>query len=402
MPRQSALRHIEAGRNLAETCLYQGEDEGEERPFDAIRASGTSVTATHLPSTPGTTLWGYLPGENDSPVLTVNPGDRVTIDTVSHEGILEDQGRDPVAFFGRHGVVPADVLPDAIEIAAHAEHLAGGGPHVVTGPIAVRGAAPGDRLVVRVDDLRPRAGYGVVSSRHGRGVLPDRFPARGPVTSIFCRAEDGYGLLPLRPGPVGTPGTAGDQARFPLAPFLGIMGVTPSGAARRHSVPPGEFGGNIDIALLGRGSVLFLPVQVPGAGFFVGDPHFAQGNGEIALTALEAPLTATLTLDLIGGEQAREYFGAVTGPVVLTADYLVPTGLDTDLNVAVARCAANAVELLGARFGMAAEHAYAYLSAAADFDISQVVDQVKGVHARIRRADFPGSTSFGAGRDLMW
>jgi acetamidase/formamidase len=345
--------------------------------------------ARHLPSTPGTTLWGYLPGENDAPVLTVDPGDQVTIDTVSHEGILEDQGRDPVAFFGRHGVGPADVLPDAIEIAAHAEHLAGGGPHVVTGPIAVRGARPGDWLAVRVDDLRPRAGYGIVSSRHGRGALPDRFPARGPVTSIFCRAEDGHGLLPLRPGPVGARGTASELVRFPLAPFLGIMGTTPAGQARRHSVPPGEFGGNLDITLLGRGSVLFLPVQVPGAGFFVGDPHYAQGNGEIALTALEAPLTATLTLGLVDGGRARECFGAVTGPVALTADYLVPTGLDADLDVAVSRCAANAVELLGARFGMDPEQAYAYLSAATDFDISQVVDQVKGVHARIRRSDFP-------------
>jgi acetamidase/formamidase len=356
----------------------------------------------HLPSTPGTTLWGYLPGENDPPVLTVDPGDQITIDTVSHEGILEDQGRDPVTFFGRHGVDPADVLPDAIEIAAHAEHLGGGGPHVVTRPIAVRGAMPGDRLVVRVDELRPRAGYGIVSSRHGRGVLPDRFPARGPVTSIFCRAVDGYGLLPLRPGPAGAPSGASDLVRFPLAPFLGIMGVTPSGAARRHSVPPGEFGGNLDIALLGPGSVLFLPVQVPGAGFFIGDPHYAQGNGEIALTALEAPLRATLTLGLMEGERARAYFGAVTGPIAATADYVVPTGLDADLDVAVARCAANAVELLGARFGMAAEHAYAYLSAAADFDISQVVDQVKGVHARIRRADFPGGTSFPWREDLTW
>jgi acetamidase/formamidase len=359
-------------------------------------------TPWHLSSTPETTLWGYLPGENDTSVLTVDPGDRITIDTVSHEGILEDQGRDPVRFFGRHGVDPADVLPDAIEIAAHAEHLAGGGPHVVTGPIAVRGAVPGDRLVVRVDDLRPRAGYGIVSSRHGRGVLPDLFPARGPVTSIFFRAEDGHGLLPLRPGKVGAPRAAGDLVRFPLAPFLGIMGVTPAGTARRHSVPPGEFGGNLDIALLGRGSLLFLPVQVPGAGFFVGDPHYAQGNGEVALTALEAPLTATLTLGLMDRKRAREYLGAVTGPVALTADHIVATGLDADLDVAVARCAANAVELLGSRFGMAPEHAYAYLSAAADFDISQVVDQVKGVHALIRRADFPGRTDFPWTAEPAW
>jgi acetamidase/formamidase len=159
-------------------------------------------------------------------------------------------------------------------------------------------------------------------------------------------------------------------------------------------VPPGQFGGNLDIALLGRGSVLFLPVEVPGAGFYVGDPHYAQGNGEIALTALEAPLRATLTLGLMEARQVRECFGKVTGPIGLTADYVVPTGLDADLDVAVAQCAANAVELLGARYGMAAEHAYAYLSAATDFDISQVVDRVKGVHARIRRTDFPGQAGW--------
>ena len=341
------------------------------------------MSLPYLPATPGTTLWGRLPCEADVPALTVNPGQQVTIDTVSHEGILEDQGRDPVAFFGRHGIEPSSVLPDAIDIAANAEHLPGGGPHVVTGPIAVRGARPGDLLVVRVDDLRRRAGYGIVSSRHGRGVLPARFPVDGQVSSVFCRVEQAHGVLPLRPG------TADPLVRFPLAPFLGIMGVTPRGQDRRHSTPPGDFGGNLDIALLGQGSVLYLPIQVPEAGFYIGDPHYAQGDGEIALTALEAPLTATLTLDLIEAERAHASFGAVTGPVGLTPKFVVPTGLDADLDVAVARCAANAVELLATGFGMAEEYAYAYLSAATDFNISQVVDQVKGVHARIRLADFP-------------
>jgi acetamidase/formamidase len=352
------------------------------------------MSVPYLPATSATTLWGYLPSEADAPVLTIDPGQQVTIDTISHEGILEDQGRDPVAFFGGYGVGPADVLADAVELAANGEHLPGGGPHVITGPVAVRGARPGDRLVVRVDSLRPRAGYGIVSSRHGRGALPGRFPAAGQrVTSVFCRTQDGHGVLPLRPGgpggPGGEAGGGAGQVTFPLAPFLGIMGVTPRGPGRRHSTPPGQFGGNLDIALLRTGSVLYLPVEVPEAGFYVGDPHYAQGNGEVALTALEAPLTATLTLGLMDGARARECFGAVSGPVVRTSDYVVPTGLDADLDVAVARCTENAVALLAARFGMAEDYAYAYLSAATDFDISQVVDQVKGVHARIRLADFP-------------
>jgi acetamidase/formamidase len=134
--------------------------------------------------------------------------------------------------------------------------------------------------------------------------------------------------------------------------------------------------------------VLYLPVLVPGAGFYVGDPHYAQGNGEIALTALEAPLHAELTIDLIPAGRVRELFGAAHGPIVRTSEFLVPTGLDPDLDAAVADCGRNAVALLGAAFGMAPERAYAYLSAAADFDISQVVDIVKGAHARIRMADF--------------
>jgi acetamidase/formamidase len=169
------------------------------------------------------------------------------------------------------------------------------------------------------------------------------------------------------------------------------MGVTPRGSVRRGSTAPGEFGGNLDISLLLPGSVLYLPVEVPDAGFYVGDPHYAQGNGEIALTALEAPLTATLTLGLVEAAEGKARFGEVAGPVVTTPEYLVPTGLDADLDIALERCAANAVELLRASFGMDPELGYAYLSAAADFDISQVVDLVKGVHARIRRADFPGS-----------
>jgi acetamidase/formamidase len=203
---------------------------------------------------------------------------------------------------------------------------------------------------------------------------------------VFCRVDDRHGYLPLRPDDGDRPG-----ACFPLAPFLGIMGVTPRRAVRLGSTAPGAFGGNLDIALLLPGSVLYLPVEVPGAGFYVGDPHYAQGNGEIALTALEAPLTATLTLGLVEAEEAKARFGEVTGPVVTTPEYLVPTGLDADLDVALERCAANAVELLRASFGMDPELGYAYLSAAADFDISQVVDLVKGVHARIRRADFPGT-----------
>jgi acetamidase/formamidase len=349
----------------------------------------TTAARQHLSATVSTTLWGRLPCADDAPVLTVDPGEQVSIDTVSHEGIMEDQGRDPVAFFGGHGVPGADVLADAIAIASNGTHTSADGPHVVNGPIGVRGAAVGDYLAVRVDELVPRTTYGVISSRHGKGLLPGVFPANGKLTSIFCsvlEAADGradaLATLPL------TAGSTARVVRFPIAPFLGVMGVATPGSGRLHSTPPGEYGGNLDISLLRAGSTLFLPVQVPGAGFYIGDPHLAQGNGEIALTALEAPLRATLTIDVIPRQRAEQLFGAARGPVVRTQEYLVPTGLDTDLDEAVAKCGRNALALLKASFGMDEELAYAYLSAATDFDISQVVDVVKGVHARIRISDF--------------
>ena len=160
---------------------------------------------------------------------------------------------------------------------------------------------------------------------------------------------------------------------------------------RPHSVPPGPHGGNLDIKLLTAGSALYLPVQVPGALAYVGDPHFAQGDGEVALTALEASLRATVRFDVLDEAAAVERFGRLAGALAETADYLIPTGLDPDLDEAVRRCVRAAITLLRARFGLDPEHALAYLSAATDFNISQVVDRVTGVHARIRVADFEAS-----------
>ena len=337
-------------------------------------------------------MWGRLPCEVDEPVLSVDAGERLSLDTVSHEGILEDQGRDPVTFFGGHGIAASDVLGDAIAIAAQGTHTPEDGPHVVVGPVMVAGAGVGDYLVVRIDELCPRAPYGIISSRHGKGVLPECFPANGaPLTSIFCTVDGlEHGVEAARASLPLAAGRTEGLVRFPIAPFLGIVGVATPGAHRLHSTPPGEHGGNIDVALVREGSTVYLPVQVPGGGLYVGDPHFAQGNGEIALTALEAPLRATITVDVLPRARATELFGGARGPVLKTADHLVPTGMDVDLDEAVAKCARNAIELLAASFAMDRELAYAYLSAATDFDISQVVDVVKGVHARIRLADFAG------------
>ncbi len=336
----------------------------------------------YIPASPQTVLWGRLPCATDAAVLAVAPGSTVTFDTVSHEGILPDQGQDPFGYFTGHGVAPDEVLLDAIEIAASVPRdAANDGPHVVTGPVFVEGAEPGDLLKITVVALAPRVPYGVISNRHGKGALPGILP-RGPENvSVFTPVQDGTGRLPLTDG--------GDRVvSFPLAPFLGTMGVAVADTARPHSVPPGAHGGNIDINLLVEGTVLYLPVQVPGALAYVGDPHFAQGDGEIALTALEASLRATLRFEVVPRIEALAAFGEVTGPLVRTDEYLVPTGLDPDLNEAMRKAVRAALDLLQARYGMAEHLAYAYLSAATDFDVSQVVDIVCGVHARIREADF--------------
>jgi acetamidase/formamidase len=360
------------------------------------------IRGTYLPADPATVFWGRLPSGADSPVLEVDADTEVTIDTISHEGVLGDQGSDPVAFFASHGVAADGVLRDAAELTATRTRDPEDGPHVVTGPVFVRGAQPGDLLAIDVVELLPRVPYGVISNRHGRGALPGEFPRGAHNVSIFASLDDpGEALsaqdrahpdadthevgqtasIPLRAG-------AEERVHFPTSPFLGIMGVAVAGDERPHSVPPGMHGGNIDINLLTVGSTLYLPVLVPGALAYVGDPHFAQGDGEVALTAMEASLRATLRFRIVPADDPFAPFVHEYGPVVETPEYWVPTGMDDDLREAMKKSVRAAIRFLVGGYEMDEEHAYAYLSAATDFDISQVVDRVTGVHARIRKADF--------------
>ncbi|MFT4041713.1 MAG: acetamidase/formamidase family protein [Gordonia sp. (in: high G+C Gram-positive bacteria)] len=340
----------------------------------------------YLASTPSTVSWGELPCETDTPVHEMASGQIITIDTVSHEGILPDQGRDPREFFARFGVPAGRILPDAIDIAASGIiHTSAQGPHVVTGPVAVRGAEPGDLLALDIIELSRRADYGIVSSRHGKGALPEEFPADGHAsTSVFCTAFDDIGVLPLRQDDSSFTDRHQRSIRFPLNPFLGIMGVAAAGHVRPYSVPPGRYGGNLDIRVFGIGATVYLPVQVPEALFYIGDPHYSQGDGEVALTAFEAPLRATLRVEVIaGGAQL-----AGGRPFGETAEHLVSIGLDPDLDEAVRDSVDAALDLMLARYGVPRHLGYAYLSAACDVRVSQVVDQVKGCHTLIRKADF--------------
>ncbi|HEU0102006.1 MAG TPA: acetamidase/formamidase family protein [Mycobacteriales bacterium] len=360
------------------------------------------LRGSYLPSRPGQVYWGKLPNRSSEPILSLASGGVVTIDTVSHEGVLEDQGRDPREYFGGFGVPESKVLRDAVRVAEDAVHD-GPGPHVVTGPVAVRGAQPGDVLKVEVLDLRLRVPYGVISNRHGKGALPGEYPEawedvprlqkyfnEGGNVSVFTPvAQDAGGLRGQLPGV---------RNGFPLAPFMGLMGVARDTRELVDSVPPTVTGGNIDINDLGVGSTLWLPVQVAGAKFFTGDPHMAQGDGEVALTAMEGSLRATFRLTVVkpgGAAPSVAFDGYAFGE---TASHWLPIGLSdpdgpvdgqfTSLDLAMKAAVRNAMAFLTRDLGMDAPVAYAYLSAAADFQVSQVVDRTTGVHALVRKADF--------------
>lgn len=225
-----------------------------------LQPGAGKVEGRYVRSTPETVHWGKLPGPDSLPAATVSSGALVTIDTVSHEGILADQGRDPVAFFARHGIAAAKVLDDAKALATSS--LTPDGPCIVTGPVAVRGAEPGDILKVDLLGLVPRVPYGVLSNRHAAGTSHD--------VSTFTpvhRVEAGY-RVQLRAG-------------RPLDPSLGILGVA------GDALTDGD--------ALGVGSSLFVPVQVPGAKFFAGDPHYARDGDDV----LEAPLRASFRLTVL-------------------------------------------------------------------------------------------------------
>jgi acetamidase/formamidase len=350
-------------------------------------------------------------------------GQTITIDTVSHEGILEDQGRNPVEYFGSHGVAESDVLQDAVDIASGYSRTPRNfdvdGPHVVTGPVFVDGAQPGDVLKIQTLEATPRVPYGVVSSRHGKGALALSAKGEAPAgigldevmppvatdgrqtkdpmkygnVSTFTAVENSHGVMPF-----------GDAAvRFPLRPFMGMMGVAFASAPgltspNANSVPPTLGGGNIDISLLGAGSTFYLPVFADGALFYVGDPHMAMGDGEVALTAMEGALRGTFRLTVCKKGSGDAPSVAYMYPFAENKDSWIPIGLSdpdgaangqgNDLNVAMRRAIVNALNFLEDDRGMDRPTAYAYLSAAANFSVSQVVDKTVGVHAQIAKDHF--------------
>jgi len=250
-----------------------------------------------------------------------------------------------------------------------------GGPHILTGPVAVRGARAGQVLEVRIKAIELFQDWGYNTIRPLAGALPYDFDTMRmihiPLDKMRMVGRMPWGL------------------DLELKPFFGIMAVAPPLAwGPVNSPPPRKNGGNLDNKELVAGTTLYLPVFVENALFSVGDGHAAQGNGEVCLTALEASLRADVRLTVLDDAAARDAVGLLRYPFVETDEHWIPMGLHEDLNEAMRDAVRRAITFLETKIGMERHLAYAYLSAAGDFEVSQVVDIVKGVHCRIRKSDF--------------
>lgn len=324
----------------------------------------------YVHQTPENAVFGNFPAQK-APILTVKSGETVRIDGGGGNRWGDDSPED---WLKENGLKP-DVQQRAsiAEIARVVKETPRqpGIPngHMLVGPIAVEGAMPGDTLEVQILSVEPRIPYGVVSMRPGRGGIPDEVPA--PYTKVVpLDLKRRVGLF--EPG-----------IEVPLGPFNGVMGVLPDASEgdNRRSGPPGLFGGNLDCKELVGGTKLFLPVFRPGAMFFTGDSHAAQGDGEVTVTAIETANTAVFRFVLHKGMK-------LTAPRAETPTHWITFGLDPDLDKAMQMAIRETNGFLAQEKGLDFNRAFALSSIGIDFRVTQVVDDVKGVHAMIPKALF--------------
>lgn len=233
----------------------------------------------------------------------------------------------------------------------------------VTGPIFVEGAEPGDALKVTIDAFKP-SGFGWTANIPGFGLLADQF--KEPAINIWK-----YDAGSLEPA------LFGKNARVPLKPFAGTIGNAPAEPGHHSVVPPRRVGGNLDIRDLAAGTVLYLPVEVAGALFSVGDTHAAQGDGEVCGTAIESPMDVVLKLDLVKDARLKMPRFTTPGPVTRHLDakgYEVTTGIEPDLMEGAKSAVSQMIDLLAGRYGMAPVDAYMLCSVCGDLRISEIVD----------------------------
>lgn len=305
-----------------------------------------------LELSPDTMVIGYIDNATP-PALEVESGDTVVFE---------------IAGSGGDAVSENTTLDELVELLqSRAPHA---GMHSLTGPIAVRGAKPGQALKVDILDIVPRE-YGFnfqLPADMQKGLLPDDFP-NGRITHYRNNLEDM--TIELYPGVVA-----------PLAPFMGILATAPAEPGKHHSVPPWNFGGNIDLAAAVVGTSVYLPVQIDGANFFAGDAHSVQGHGEVCTSAIETAFSRVeVRLEVVD-------MGPLARPRVETDSSWITLGIDEDLLVASQQAIRDMIELIGAMYSIPREDAYTICSATVDLSISQIVNGVRGVHASLPKSIF--------------
>lgn len=273
-------------------------------------------------------------------MLLVAPGETITFDITDASG----------------GQITPDCTTEVFTI-YDSDHV-----NPVTGPVFIDGAQPGDTLAVRLESYAP-SGWGWTANIPGFGLLADDFPDAA--------------LLHWKYQPNGSqPLLFAEKAEIPLSPFAGTIGVAPAEPGPHSIIPPRHVGGNMDVRDLVAGSVLYLPVEVKGALFSIGDTHAAQGDGEVCGTAIESPMQVTLTFEIIKGEAPKmpriiTPWRRVTG----TAGTIqITTGIGPDLHEASRAAVRGMIDLATKTHGLSAIDAYMLCSVAGDLRISQVVD----------------------------
>jgi acetamidase/formamidase len=334
----------------------------------------------NLPATKKNVHWGYFDCDL-APAISVESGDLIRAEAITHHaGDAPDLLMDG----------PIRQLFNEIPIEDRNP-----GVHILTGPIYVEDAMPGDMLEVRYYEMTPRFKYGSNVAANW-GYLASEFMEKERVTiySIDTDSRQAEALFAYDyPGKYNKPGRlmnykqcdcqpALSGVRVPMRPHLGTAGVAINVAGRVSSIPPGSHGGNIDNWRIGAGSTMYYPVQVDGALFSLGDPHVSQGDGEVSGTAIEASLNVLFQVSV-----RKDFFFPT--PILETPKYLIVHGFDEDLNVATRSASMDTLRLLTELKGISRDDAYSLMSVAADYSITQVVDGKRGVHVRLPRSIFP-------------
>ncbi len=312
------------------------------------------MTHHHLDAGPDTVHWGHFDAALP-PVLTIESGDTVTISTVS----------------GPADVMPPPpfVVPDALR--AVQERVPNRLPgHMCTGPVAVRGARPGQVLAVRIDAVELHYDWGFTLAAPLRGALPEEVAERHLIHIPLDR-ETMTGRLPW-------------GLELPLRPFFGVMAVAPpSGWGAVSTLPPRRNGGNLDNKELVAGTTLYLPVQVEGANFSVGDGHAVQGDGEVCVTAIETGLVGTFTLTL--RDDMR-----LGWPEADTPTHVITMAFDPDLDICARVALTLMIDLVTARTGLSRAEAYMLCSLVADLRVTQLVNGNNGIHCMLPKTCLVG------------